>query len=70
MGLDNVFGCLEERGFIDQVTDKEAVKDNLSRPVTCYIGFDPTAAARPSPYRPGRGWDRSRGRAQWEDGNA
>lgn len=45
MNLDNVFDCLEERGFIDQVTDKKAVKDILSQPVTCYIGFDPTASS-------------------------
>ena len=39
----NVFECLEERGFIEQVTDRNAVIDVLEKPVTCYIGFDPTA---------------------------
>ncbi len=39
----NVFECLEERGFVEQVTDKEAVISALEKPVTCYIGFDPTA---------------------------
>ena len=41
--LDNVFDVLKERGFIDDVTDGEGVRDALDSPVTCYIGFDPTA---------------------------
>ncbi len=39
----NVFECLEERGFIEQVTDRDAVIGVLEKPTTCYIGFDPTA---------------------------
>lgn len=40
----NVFDVLEERGFIEQVTDKEAVKKMLGEEkVKFYIGFDPTA---------------------------
>ncbi len=39
----NVFECLEERGFVEQVTDRDAVINVLEKPVTCYIGFDPTA---------------------------
>ncbi len=39
----NVFDELESRGFIEQVTDLEGVKEYLSKPSTCYIGFDPTA---------------------------
>ncbi|HEC30977.1 MAG TPA: tyrosine--tRNA ligase [Deltaproteobacteria bacterium] len=39
----NVFECLEERVLIEQVTDRKAVIDVLEKPVTCYIGFDPTA---------------------------
>jgi len=41
--LNNVLDTFEERGFIDQVTDPDAVRKLLETPVTCYIGFDPTA---------------------------
>ncbi len=40
---ENVFDVLEERGFIEQVTDKHQVKKLLQKPTVCYIGFDPTA---------------------------
>lgn len=33
----------EERGFVEQVTDREALAALLQGPVVCYIGFDPTA---------------------------
>lgn len=39
----NVYDVLEERGFIEQVSDGEAVRRILSKPSTCYIGFDPTS---------------------------
>ena len=40
----NVYDTLEARGFIAQVTDREAVRDLLAVPgATFYIGFDPTA---------------------------
>ena len=42
--MENVFDVLEERGFIQQVTDEVAAHEMLAREkVTCYIGFDPTA---------------------------
>ncbi len=41
--MENVFLLLEERGFVEQVTDRALVHDLLERPATCYIGFDPTA---------------------------
>lgn len=42
----NVLDILEERGFIDQVTHDQELKDCLDQGnVTCYIGFDPTAAS-------------------------
>jgi len=41
--VQNVFDIFEERGFIQQVTDRELVRELLQNPVTCYIGFDPTA---------------------------
>jgi tyrosyl-tRNA synthetase len=41
---DNVYDALKERGFIEQVTDEEAVRDLLSKEkIKFYIGFDPTA---------------------------
>ncbi len=40
----NVFDTLMERGFIQQVTHEEELKELLSKEkVTFYIGFDPTA---------------------------
>lgn len=42
--MANVFDVLKERGFVEQVTDEEALKELLGREeITCYIGFDPTA---------------------------
>lgn len=40
----NVFDVLKERGFIQQVSHEEALRELLGKePVTFYIGFDPTA---------------------------
>lgn len=40
----NVFDILEERGFIEQITDEEEVRELFSKEsVPFYIGFDPTA---------------------------
>jgi tyrosyl-tRNA synthetase len=39
----NVYDVLRERGFVEQVSDEEKVRVMLSKPVTCYIGFDPTS---------------------------
>jgi len=41
--VENVYDILEERGFIEQVTDDNKVRNLLEKPTTCYIGFDPTA---------------------------
>lgn len=41
--MENVYDILEERGFIEQVTDEDLLRACLESPVTCYIGFDPTA---------------------------
>jgi len=46
MGVKSAYDVLYERGFIEQVTDEESIKDLLEKEtVTCYIGFDPTAAS-------------------------
>ena len=41
--LKNVYDTFKERGFIEQVTDETMVREVLAQPITCYIGFDPTA---------------------------
>lgn len=41
----HVYNELKERGFIAQVTDEKALSNKLAEGITCYIGFDPTAAA-------------------------
>ena len=40
--MENVYDIFEERGFVEQVTDR-ALRKILEEPATCYIGFDPTA---------------------------
>ncbi len=40
----NIYDILQERGFIEQVTHEQEVRDMLAKEsVTFYIGFDPTA---------------------------
>lgn len=42
--MKNVYDTLVERGFIEQATHEEEIRDMLGREsVTFYIGFDPTA---------------------------
>jgi tyrosyl-tRNA synthetase len=41
--VENVLDIFEERGFVEQVTDRSLVATLLEEPTTCYIGFDPTA---------------------------
>ena len=44
--MANVLDILQERGFIDQTTHDRELRDCLDQGnVTCYIGFDPTAAS-------------------------
>ena len=44
--MKNVYDVFLERGFVEQVTDDEAIGRLLDDPgVTCYIGFDPTATS-------------------------
>ncbi len=40
---EHVLDTLTERGFIEQTTDEEGLRDLLREPATCYVGFDPTA---------------------------
>lgn len=41
--MNNILDVFEERGFVEQVTDRDQLRDLLKGHVTCYIGFDPTA---------------------------
>jgi len=42
----NVIDVLKERGFIEQTTHEDELRDYLeSEEATCYIGFDPTASS-------------------------
>ncbi len=41
--VGNVFDTLTQRGFVAQATDAQEIRERLEKPVTCYIGFDPTA---------------------------
>ncbi len=42
--IRNAYEVLKQRGFVAQVTDDRAVSELFATgPVTCYIGFDPTA---------------------------
>jgi tyrosyl-tRNA synthetase len=44
--MANVLDVLEERGFIEQATHDRELRECLDQGnVTCYIGFDPTAAS-------------------------
>lgn len=44
--MKNAYDILKERGFVEQVTDEGLIQELFAKgPVTCYIGFDPTAAS-------------------------
>jgi tyrosyl-tRNA synthetase len=44
--MKGAFEVLKERGFIEQVTDEALISELFGEgPVTCYVGFDPTATS-------------------------
>jgi tyrosyl-tRNA synthetase len=44
--LKSVYDIFKERGFLEQISDEPLLRDLLGHEqVTCYIGFDPTAAS-------------------------
>ena len=43
--MKDIFDILKERGFIEQHTDEDALREIFKSQVTCYIGFDPTASS-------------------------
>jgi tyrosyl-tRNA synthetase len=45
-GMKSGYDVLKERGFIEQFTDEALITEQFAGgPVTCYIGFDPTATS-------------------------
>ncbi|MEN6375010.1 MAG: tyrosine--tRNA ligase [Smithella sp.] len=44
--MKSAYDVLKERGFVEQVTDEALIRELFDAgPVTCYIGFDPTATS-------------------------
>jgi tyrosyl-tRNA synthetase len=43
--VSNVLDIFEERGFVEQMTDRAELSEAMDGPMTCYIGFDPTASS-------------------------
>ena len=43
--MSNAYEVLKERGFVEQVSDEEGLRAALERPVSCYIGYDPSASS-------------------------
>lgn len=44
--MKSAYEVLQERGFVEQVTDEALIAELFTKgPVTCYTGFDPTAAS-------------------------
>lgn len=42
--MKTVFDEIQQRGFVEQVSDAQALQSSMEREkITCYIGFDPTA---------------------------
>ena len=43
--MENVFDVLVARGFVEQVSDEDGLRKALEKPITCYIGYDPSASS-------------------------
>jgi tyrosyl-tRNA synthetase len=43
--VSDVLETFEKRGFVEQMTDRAELSKALDAPITCYIGFDPTASS-------------------------
>ena len=41
----NALDVLQERGFVEQVSDAEGLRSAMESPLTFYIGYDPSAAS-------------------------
>ena len=43
--MENAYDILKTRGFVEQVSNEEGLRAALTRPITFYIGYDPTATS-------------------------
>ena len=43
--MANVYDELKARGFVEQVSDEEGLYAAMEKPITCYIGYDPSASS-------------------------
>jgi tyrosyl-tRNA synthetase len=43
--LKNLFDVLQQRGFLEKTTDDVTIRSLLEKPISGYIGFDPTASS-------------------------
>jgi tyrosyl-tRNA synthetase len=43
--MPNVLDELKARGFVEQISDEEGLHAALDKPITCYIGYDPSASS-------------------------
>jgi tyrosyl-tRNA synthetase len=41
----NAFDVLSARGYVEQVSDADGLRAAMEWPITCYIGYDPTATS-------------------------
>jgi len=43
--MKNALDVLLERGFVEQVSDMDGLRRAMEEPITCYVGFDPSAGS-------------------------
>jgi len=43
--MQNAYDILKERGFVEQVSSGEGLRAAMAEPLTCYVGYDPSAAS-------------------------
>lgn len=43
--MKNVLDIFEERGFIEQVAERDLLRKLTENPIACYVGFDPTGCS-------------------------
>ncbi len=43
--MSNVLDELKARGFVEQISDEALLREALEKPITCYIGYDPSASS-------------------------
>ncbi len=44
-GQVNAYDVLKERGFVEQISDEQGLREAMERPIRGYIGYDPSAAS-------------------------